>query len=446
MTIKATTGSSSIRKILGLSTMTILLLVLYLAIIPGNKPNDSLNIFNNSRQLDLIKRKGGGGGSRGGGGGGSRGSSSGGGRGSTSSLGSRPKNSISRGTSSGGSTVSSTKGSGVNSRPPNSETYSSYISTPLRGFSSSSTTLFGTPKDKALKSSPIRPYTPPPSYYGGAKYAQVKPGQFVQGYSITKNPSAPSVFYRPELGSRWIPVVYYPIYPYPYWAYGQGEQFEGVYIQDEYPFVLKKCYSELRNITMVAIPQTADGGDEKSRAGSPRIIPLYNNTDLFGNGKNVTVSSYNNGTVFIDPCGSTATAMNDKEKGCGALFELDLVKGVAKQGNVTISAEKEGENPQTGVEFVLIYGRDKVTLRTETIANTQCRTNGPFITYIVVFSVLGVIIICGGVLLTWYCCVKKKKKSWAELCCGCWWCCYPRFGKSSKSQNNNNNAPNYGFK
>ncbi|KAJ1911734.1 hypothetical protein H4219_005844 [Mycoemilia scoparia] len=356
-----------------------------------------------SHEPFLIKRKGGGGGGRGGGGGGSRGGSKSGGggaKGGSGGNGSRPSKSISKGSK------PSSKGS---TRNPNTASYSTFVVNPTRGFSpsSKSTTILGKAFGKTNKASSLPPpYTPPPSYYGGAKYASVNQGQHIRGYSIPSQGAAPSVYYRPELGSRWVPAVYYPVYPYPYWAYGHGDQYQGVYIQNEYKHGFKKCFSELRNITMVA-PTNGDGA---AGNGSNIGAPLYNNTDLFRNGKNVTVVSHNNGTVFIDPCGNNGGAtMLIGGDFCKDIIQLDLVKGVVVRGNAKVVIQNN-KQIGPGAVFELKYGNSTTTLRTETIANTKCKINGGLVTGVVAGCIFGALLVGLSVWMIWGCIKSKNNR------------------------------------
>ncbi|KAJ1752114.1 hypothetical protein LPJ79_001523 [Coemansia sp. RSA 1821] len=301
----------------------------------------------------------GGGGGHGGGGGGRPGGSSGGKPGGSSS---KPGTNV--GSSGGGG--SSGKGSGsYGDRPPS---YASLF--PNRnGFNAG-----GKPSGSGDSS---HSYTPPPAYSAGASYASANRGQTVPPYSFKSN--SPAIYYastsRSVYPGAW-GYGYYPIYPYPWWAYGAGYWVGSTYHTNSTNKGVKKYSSEYRNITVVDATST----------------PLIGDYDLFNTTNNITFTDFNNGSIRIAPCGNKSSSqLNVPASDCDFIV-LDIRKGLVQSGH----AKSNVKNDITF--FQLTLGSRTSTLRTLTISSTKKKDRGGVIAGIVL-GVVGFVVLVG--LGTW---------------------------------------------
>ncbi|KAJ1958233.1 hypothetical protein EC988_000416 [Linderina pennispora] len=328
--------------------------------------------------LTTAQAKGGGGGGKGGGGGGGgKGGGGGGSKGGGSSSGSKGSggsSSSSKGIAGGGG--SSGKGSGAyGDKPPS---YASLYPNAPPGYSAGGRGIGA--------GDASRPYTPPPSYAASANYASVNRGQTVQPQSIKGG--APSVYYaaasRSSYPGAW-GYGYYPIYPYPWWAYGAGGFIGASYVSHSYNHGVHSYKSEFRNMTVVNATNT----------------PLVGDQDIFNNGHNITFVDFNNGTISIAPCGnSSSTSLNVSSSDCDVIL-LDLRNGTALRGNAKTSVEKDI------TFFTLNLGSKSTVLRTQTISSTQKKSRGGVIAGIVIGSIAGFALIVG---LVWWAVRRNKKK------------------------------------
>ncbi|KAJ2823284.1 hypothetical protein FBU31_004333 [Coemansia sp. 'formosensis'] len=295
---------------------------------------------------DEEERKGGGGGKPGGGGGGGGKPSASKPSGGSSSAGSGSnKPSISGGGGSGG------KGSGsMGDRPPS---YSSLY--PDR----SGVNAGGKGSGSGDSS---RPYGPPPAYTANAQYSTVNRGQTVQTYSFAS--TSPTVYYASPLRSTYPGAWgygFYPIFPYPWWAYGGGMWIGSTYYASSYNHGVNSYKTEFRNITVV----NATG------------IPFIGDIDLFDNKSNVTLTDFNNGTIRVAPCGnSTSDSLGVDAKDCDFIV-LDLRLGSVVAGNARAEVRDEV------TFFNLTLGSRTAVLRTQTISSTEKSSRGGVIAGIV---------------------------------------------------------------
>ncbi|KAJ1878165.1 hypothetical protein H4R99_005540 [Coemansia sp. RSA 1722] len=326
-----------------------------------------------SAHPDLSKRKGGGGGKGGGSsGGGSKGTGGGGSKG-TGSSGSASKNTgLKAGGSGGGGSTG--KGSGtLGDRPPS---YASLF--PSRaGFNAG-----GRPVGTYDAS---RSYTPPPAYSASASYVSVSRGQTLPAYTLKSN--SPAVYYasttRSTYGGAW-GYGFYPIYPYPFWAYGAGYWAGSTYYPNTFHHSIYNYHNQLRNITVL----------------NGTNIPLVGDQDIFSTGgKNITLTDFNNGTIQIAPCGnSTSADLGVGDSDCGFIV-LNIKDGSVVRG----SAKTEIHDEITF--FQLSLGNRTSTLRTQTISSTKKKPQAGPVVGIVLGSVAFVAIVIG--LLWWFACRKK---------------------------------------
>ncbi|KAJ1991578.1 hypothetical protein GGI25_001630 [Coemansia spiralis] len=320
----------------------------------------------------FAKRKGGssGGGGHGGGGGSHGGSGGGNPSGGGSSSSSKP--SSSSGIRGGGG--SSGKGSGsYGDRPPS---YASLF--PTRSGYNAGGRGIGTGDSS-------RPYTPPPPYSASANYATVSRGQTVPPYTFKSNP--PTTYYaspyRTTYPGAW-GYGYYPIYPYPYWAYGAGTFVGASYVANSNHHGIYTYNSEFHNITVVNATNT----------------PLLGDQDIFNNGNNVTFVDFNNGTIQVGPCGnSTSTALQVSNSDCRSIL-LDIKSGSVVSGN----AKSYMQNDITF--FQLSLGKNSTVLRTQTISSTKKTARGGIVAGIVIGCVAFVVL--AGVVI-WLCRRWKRK-------------------------------------
>ncbi|KAJ2752975.1 hypothetical protein IWQ56_006666, partial [Coemansia nantahalensis] len=314
----------------------------------------------------------------GGGGGGGHGSSGGhGGSGGHGSSGGGGKGSGS-GTSTGirGGGGSGSKGSGsFGDRPPS---YASLY--PSRsGFDAGGKPVGG--GDGAHR------YSPPPSYYAGANYASANRGQTVSPNSFSSN--APAIYYaathRDRYPGAW-GYGFYPLYPYPFWAYGAGVWYGATY---HTPTVYRPTYtlqSEFRNITVV---------DATSH-------PLIGDANLFNNTYNSTFTDYNNGSIQIGPCGNASSETLGVAGSDCDFIVLDIKGGLVLRGNAVARVVNET------TFFDLRLGANTTALRTMTITSTLKKTRGGIVAGIVL-GVIGFVAL-SIVALVLLCRCKAKRK------------------------------------
>ncbi|KAJ2331521.1 hypothetical protein GGI00_003215 [Coemansia sp. RSA 2681] len=322
---------------------------------------------------DEDERKGASGGGHGGGGhGGGGGKPSGGGgkpSGSGSSSSSSSKPSISGGGGSGG------KGSGaLGDRPPS---YGSLY--PDR----SGVNAGGKGTGSGDSS---RPYGPPPAYTANAQYASVNRGQTVKPNSFASN--APAVYYaapaRAAYPGAW-GYGFYPIYPYPWWAYGGGMWMGAAYYGHSYNHGVNSYKPEFRNITVV----------------NGTSIPFVGDIDLFDNKSNVTLTDFNNGTLRVAPCGnSTSDKLQVAASDCDFIV-LDVRNGTVVAGNARTSVVNEV------TFFSLALGNRTAVLRTLTISSTVKKVRGGVVAGIVLGCVGFVVLSC---VFCWWCSRFQRKK------------------------------------
>ncbi|KAJ1911914.1 hypothetical protein H4219_005787 [Mycoemilia scoparia] len=332
--------------------------------------------------------------------------------------------------------------------------------------------------------SPSYSYTPPTnSLYRSTIYGSLSCGQWVHGISLTYATS-PRIYYRPEYGSYWRGETFYNIYPYPYWAYGDGLQENGVFHQVEYNHgVFHVCGSELKNITVVLDTKSSsaannileryfnsgsgsssnhgNGKDSDSNNPDPQLLsssssssstiislpdsgignivsPVYNNTDLFGIGKNITYKAYNSGYVRISvgECDRfsvypTTSSSDDEEDydyiekrdddddadedednehdsknddsdnkttkeatkyNCEILIILDITNGLVIQGNATARLLNIEGTILTA--FELHYDdQHSAIIYTQTITNSYCRIDVGSVVGVAIGSAAGLVIL-----------------------------------------------------
>ncbi|KAJ1881035.1 hypothetical protein LPJ66_011397, partial [Kickxella alabastrina] len=196
-----------------------------------------------------------------------------------------------------------------------------------------------------------RAYNPPPAYSANANYMSINRGQTLPPYSFSS--SSPAVYYastsRSVYPGAW-GYGFYPIYPYPYWAYGSGSWTGGSYYTSHYNHGLNRYSSELRNTTVL----------------NGTNIPLIGDQDIFNtDNKNITFTDFNNGTIEIQPCGNWSSSdLQVKDSDCGFIV-LDLRNGAVVQGNARAEVRDEI------TFFQLSLGNKTSTLRTQTISSTK---------------------------------------------------------------------------
>ncbi|KAJ2487715.1 hypothetical protein EV174_000386 [Coemansia sp. RSA 2320] len=208
-----------------------------------------------------------------------------------------------------------------------------------------------------------RPYGPPPAYTANAQYSSVNYGQRVPTNTFASN--APIVYYaspsRTVYPGAW-GYGYYPIFPYPWWAYGGGMWVGASYHSSSYNNGLTSYNTEFRNITVV----------------NATNIPLIDNFNLFNTTSNITLTDFNNGTIQISPCGnSTSDKLQVPTTDCDFIV-LNLRNGTVVAGNARSSVQSEI------TFFNLTLGNTTATLRTQTISNTATSSRGGVIAGIVI--------------------------------------------------------------
>ncbi|KAJ2719319.1 hypothetical protein GGI07_005278 [Coemansia sp. Benny D115] len=317
--------------------------------------------------IELEERKGGGGhGSSGG-----KGSS--GSKGSSSSSAAKVNSGTSTSTKGGGG--SSGKGSGtLGDRPPS---YASlYPSRP--GFNAG-----GRPQGVADTSRAA--YQPPPAYSANANYVPLSYGQTLPPYTFASK--SPAVYYastsRSSYPGSW-GYGFYPIYPYPFWAYGTGYWVGSTYYPNTYHHGIHNYHSQLRNITVL----------------NGTNIPLIGNQDIFAlNNRNITFTDFNNGTIQIAPCGNlTYTDFGVSPSDCDFIV-LDIKNGNVVKGNARTEIHDEI------TFFQLKLGDRTSTLRTQTISSTKKKPQGGPLAGIIVGVIAFVVIVC--VALWWF--LKRRR-------------------------------------
>ncbi|PIA13014.1 hypothetical protein COEREDRAFT_99830 [Coemansia reversa NRRL 1564] len=318
----------------------------------------------------LVTRKGGGGhggggGGHGGGGGGKPGSSGGGGGGSKGT-----------GASIGGGGGSGGKGSGnYRDSPPS---YASLF--PDR----SGTNAGGRPTGTGDS---WNRYGPPPAYTANAHYTAINHGQTVHPITFASKP--PATYYaassRNTYPGAW-GYGYYPIYPYPYWAYGGGGWSNATYTTNNYHHSIYNYKSEFRNITMVDRTNT----------------PFYGDYDLFSNNHTVKFTDFNNGTIQIAPCGlSSSTTLHVSKNDCDKIV-LNIRKGTVVSGNAVTRVKNEI------TFFDLKLASRSATLRTQTISSTKKKAKGGAVAGIVLGCIGFVALVGIGI---WLLLRNRRKRS-----------------------------------
>ncbi|KAJ2783613.1 Epsin-3, clathrin recruitment and traffic between the Golgi and endosome [Coemansia javaensis] len=203
-------------------------------------------------------------------------------------------------------------------------------------------------------------FTPLPQYAAGATFAPAAQGQTVLPDTLKNNP--PAVYYasltRKQYPGAW-GYGYYPIFPYPWWAYAPGSFSAATYFGAVYYKTISRFNPEYRNITMVNATNT----------------PLIADVDLFGNKHNVSFADFNNGTIRIAPCGSSASSTTDLAAApadCDPIV-LDIKNGAVLAGNAVASVAGQI------TFFDLRLGAASAQLRTLTISSTGWRYRAGFI-------------------------------------------------------------------
>ncbi|KAJ2903045.1 hypothetical protein GGI21_004479 [Coemansia aciculifera] len=232
-----------------------------------------------------------------------------------------------------------------------------------------------------------RPYGPPPAYTANAQYSSVNWGQTVR--PITFASGAPTVYYaspsRATYTGAW-GYGFYPIFPYPWWAYGGGMWVGASYYGDRYNSGVNYYTTEFRNITVVNSTNT-----DMSNSTS---IPFIGDIDLFDNNNNVTLTDFNNGLLEIGPCGnSTSDKLNVTANDCDSI-KLDIQNGTVVSGNASAYVLNDV------TFFNLTLGNRTAVLRTQTISSTEEKTRGGVVAGIVLGCVGFVVLVCVAI---WWC-------------------------------------------
>ncbi|KAJ2743285.1 Protein OS-9 [Coemansia sp. BCRC 34301] len=231
-----------------------------------------------------------------------------------------------------------------------------------------------------------RPYGPPPAYSANAQYTSVNRGQTVQPHTFASN--APTVYYaspaRATYPGAW-GYGFYPIFPYPWWAYGGGVWVGSSYHGSSYNHGVNSYKPEFRNITVV----------------NATNIPFIGDIDLFDNKSNVTLTDFNNGTLRVAPCGnSTSDKLQVSSKDCDFIV-LDLRNGTVVAGNARASVLNEV------TFFNLTLGNRTTVLRTQTISSTEKKMRGGVVAGIVLGCIGFVVLVC---VVFWWCSRLQAKK------------------------------------
>ncbi|KAJ2256920.1 hypothetical protein GGH98_001203 [Coemansia sp. RSA 454] len=219
-------------------------------------------------------------------------------------------------------------------------------------------------------------YTPPPAYAASASYATASRGQTVAPYTF--NSKSPSVYYastsRSSYPGAW-GYGFYPIYPYPWWAYGAGAYVGASYITGSTNHGVNSYKSELRNTTVV----------------NATNIPLIGDQNIFNTASNITFVDFNNGSIQIAPCGNSSSSALQVPQGDCDFIVLDLRNGSVVKGHAQASVHDEI------TFFELTLGNRTSVLRTQTISSTKKKPRGGIIAGIVLgvvgFVVLAVVAI-----------------------------------------------------
>ncbi|KAJ2127898.1 hypothetical protein IW136_006255, partial [Coemansia sp. RSA 678] len=214
-------------------------------------------------------------------------------------------------------------------------------------------------------------YTPPPPYAASASYATASRGQTVAPFTF--NSKSPSVYYastsRSSYPGAW-GYGFYPIYPYPWWAYGAGAYVGASYITGSTNHGVNSYTSELRNTTVV----------------NATNIPLIGDQNIFNTASNITFVDFNNGSIQIAPCGnSSSSALQVPQADCDFIV-LDLRNGSVVQGHAKASVHDEI------TFFELTLGNRTSVLRTQTISSTKKKPRGGVIAGIVL-GVVGFVVL-----------------------------------------------------
>ncbi|KAJ1824661.1 hypothetical protein LPJ60_000583 [Coemansia sp. RSA 2675] len=221
-----------------------------------------------------------------------------------------------------------------------------------------------------------RPYGPPPAYTAHAQYSTVNRGQTVQTHTFASK--SPTVYYASPMRSTYPGAWgygFYPIFPYPWWAYGGGMWIGSTYHGNSYNHGLNSYKPQFRNITVV----------------NATNIPFIGDIDLFDNKSNVTLTDFNNGTIRVAPCGnSTSEGLKVDAKDCDFIV-LDLHLGSVVAGN----ARSEVRNEVTF--FNLTLGSRTAVLRTQTISSTEKSSRGGIIAGIVLGCIGFIALVTGAI-------------------------------------------------
>ncbi|KAJ2246089.1 hypothetical protein GGI13_005581 [Coemansia sp. RSA 455] len=228
-------------------------------------------------------------------------------------------------------------------------------------------------------------YRPPPEYTSNTQYNAVDWGQTVQTHTFGSN--APTLFYSSLLQSTYLDVWrygFYPIFPYPWWAYGAGTMVRSTYYGNSYNHGVYTYQSKFLNITVV----NATG------------ITFIGDIDLFDNNNNVKFADFNNGTIGIAPCGSsTSDELSVDAKDCDFIM-LDLSLGSVVAGNARAQVLNEV------TFFNLTLGSRSALLRTQTISSTTRLERDGVIAGIIIGCIGFVALVCVAIWLL----IRRNRK------------------------------------
>ncbi|KAJ1816439.1 hypothetical protein LPJ56_004296, partial [Coemansia sp. RSA 2599] len=195
-----------------------------------------------------------------------------------------------------------------------------------------------------------KPYTPLHRYVANAQFPTAKRYQTVLPHTFSKH--SPAVYYasatRDEYPGAW-GHGFYMLYPYPRWAYGEGQQMGPTFYCNVTETNYSEYRSQLRNMTII---------DDSN-------IPLLGDYDIFYTGKSVGFKDYNNGTIGIKPCGRfSSSEFGVSNDDCRPIV-LDLINGSVVSGNAETKVKYET------TFFLLKLGQRTTVLRTVTILSSD---------------------------------------------------------------------------
>ncbi|KAJ2808646.1 hypothetical protein H4R20_000739 [Coemansia guatemalensis] len=236
-------------------------------------------------------------------------------------------------------------------------------------------------------------YGQPPAYTANAYYTRVNHGQTVLPNTFSKHP--PAAYYasssRNTYPGAW-GYGYYPIYPYPYWAYGSGGWSNATYTTNNYHHSIYNYKSEYRNITVVNQTNT----------------PLHDDYDIFAHNHTSRFTDFNNGSIEIAPCGLSSSATLQVSRSDCDIIVLDIRKGKVVRGNAVAKVEDEI------TFFDLKLGNRTATLRTQTISSTKKKAKGGVVAGIVLGCVGFVVLVGVGIWLLLRFRRKRRESDKAE--------------------------------